>query len=160
MLKLAEESNGAALMLFHTYSGEPGNENVLENVLSRDYCLFETDVLIKASGFPNPAGAGTFPRILGTYVRDKKLFGLENAVHRMTGASAARFGIKGTGTLEKGKAADIVCFDSKTVGYDYDDPSRPPEKPEGIAHVFLNGYQVVKAGVYLDPVKAGRVIRL
>lgn len=160
MLRLAEESNGATLMLFHTYSGEPGNEGLLEKVLSREYCLFETDALVKAAGFPNPAGAGTFPRILGTYVRDKKLFSLENAIHRMTGASAERFGITDTGTLEKGKAADIVCFDSNTVGYYYDDSSRPPEKPEGIAHAFLNGQQVVKAGSYVDPVKAGRVIRL
>jgi len=159
MLRLAEESSGATLMLFHTYSGEPRNEGALEKVLTRDYCLFETDTLIKASGFPNPAGVGTFPRILGTYVRDKKLFSLENAIHRMTGASAERFGIKDTGTLEKGKAADIACFDADTVGYGYDDPSRPAERPEGIAHVFLNGQQVVKQGAYVGDIKAGRVIR-
>ena len=160
MLTLAEKSNGATLMLFHTYSGEPGNEGALETVLAQDYCLFETDALIKASGFPNPAGVGTFPRILGTYVRDKKLFGLENAVHRMTGASAERFGIKDTGTLEKSTAADIVCFDPGIIAYDYNNPARPPEKPEGITHVFLNGKQVVKNGAHVDQVKAGRVIRL
>ncbi len=159
MLRLAEESNGSTLMLFHTYSGEPGNESALEKVLSQDHCLFETDVLVKAAGFPNPAGVGTFPRILGTYVRDKKLFSLENAIHRMTGASAERFGIHETGTLAKGKAADIVCFDADTVGYGYDDPSRPAEKPEGIAHVFLNGKQIVKQSTYVDDLKAGRVIR-
>ncbi|MCP3953618.1 MAG: amidohydrolase family protein [Desulfobacterales bacterium] len=159
MLRLAEESNGSTLMLFHTYSGEPGNESALEKVLSQDHCLFETDVLVKAAGFPNPAGAGTFPRILGTYVREKNLFSLENAIHRMTGASAERFGIKDTGTLEKGKAADVVCFDPDTVGYNYDDPARPPAGPEGIAHVFLNGEQVVKKGAYVSDIKAGRVIR-
>ncbi len=159
MLRLAEESGGATLMLFHAYSGEPGNEAVLEKVLSRDYCLFETDALVKAAGFPNPAGAGTFPRILGTYVREKNLFSLENAVHRMTGASAEHFGIKDTGTLEKGKAADIVCFDTDTVGYGYDDPARPAERPEGVAHVFLNGKPIVKQGTYVGDLKAGRVIR-
>lgn len=160
MLRLAEESSGATLMLFHAYSGEPGNEGSLEKVLAKDYCLFETDALVKAAGFPNPAAAGTFPRLLGTYVRDKQLFSLENAIHRMTGASAARFGLHDTGTLEKGKAADIVCFDPETVGYAYDDPSRPPEKPEGIKHVFLNGKQVVNTGAYVEPLKAGRVIRI
>jgi N-acyl-D-aspartate/D-glutamate deacylase len=159
MLRLAEESNGATLMLFHTYSGEPGHEEALEKVLSQDHCLFETDALVKASGFPNPAGSGTFPRILGTYVREKKLFSLENAVHRMTGASAERFGLTDTGTLEKGKAADIVCFDPVTVGYSYNDPARPPEKPEGLAHVFINGNAVVKNGTYVETVKAGRVMR-
>ncbi len=146
MLRLAEESSGATLMLFHTYSGEPVNETALEQVLEKDYCLFETDALIKASGFPNPAGVGTFPRILGTYVRDKNLFSLENAIHRMTGASAERFGFQDTGTLEKGKAADIVCFDSKTIGYNYDDPSQPAVRPEGIEHVYINGEPVVDAG--------------
>jgi len=159
MLRLAKESNGATLMLFHTYSGEPGNEEALEKVLSRDYCLFETDALVKAAGFPNPAGTGTFPRILGTYVRDKKLFSLENAVHRMTGASAERFGLNDIGTLAKGKAADIVCFDAGSVGYGYDDPARPAEKPDGIAHVFVNGQKVVAAGTYVETVKAGRVMR-
>jgi N-acyl-D-aspartate/D-glutamate deacylase len=74
MLRLAQESKGAALMLFHTYSGGDGNEKPLEKVLSHDLCLFETDVAIKASGFPNPAALGTFPRILGTYAREKKSF--------------------------------------------------------------------------------------
>jgi len=159
MMRLAKKSNGASLMLFHTYSGDAENETVLEEVLEKDYCLFETDALVKAAGFPNPAGVGTFPRILGTYVRDKKLFSLENAVHRMTGASAERFGLKDTGTLERGKAADIVCFDPETVAYNYDDPDRPADRPEGIVHVFMNGQQVVRDGAYLSDVKAGRVIR-
>lgn len=159
MMHLAKKSNGASLMLFHTYSGDSENETVLEEVLAKDYCLFETDALVKAAGFPNPAGVGTFPRILGTYVRDKKLFSLENAVHRMTGASAARFGLKDTGTLERGKAADIVCFDPETVAYNYDDPDRPADRPEGIVHVFMNGQQVVQDGAYKSDMKAGRVIR-
>jgi len=159
MMQLAEKSNGATLMLFHTYSGDSENETALEEVLAKDYCLFETDALVKAAGFPNPAGVGTFPRILGTYVREKNLFSLENAVHRMTGASAERFGLRDTGTLLKGKAADIVCFDPEAVGYNYDDPEEPSEKPEGIVHVFMNGQQVVRDGVYISDVKAGRVLR-
>lgn len=159
MMRLAEKSTGATLMLFHTYSGDPDNEAALEQVLAKDYCLFETDALVKASGFPNPAGVGTFPRILGTYVRDKKLFSLENAIHRMTGASAERFGLEDTGTLQKGKAADIVCFDPGAVAYNYDDPNQPAEKPEGIVHVFMNGQQVVQDGAYVSDIKAGRVLR-
>jgi len=158
-LRLAEKSNGATLMLFHTYSGEPDNEAALEKVLTKDYCLFETDALVKAAGFPNPAGVGTFPRILGTCVREKNLFSLENAVHRMTGASAERFGLKDTGTLQKGKAADIVCFNPETVAYNYDDPEKPADRPEGIRHVYLNGQQVVQDGAYPRDVMAGRVIR-
>ena len=159
MLKLAEKSRGASLMLYHAYSGEPGNEGLLEKVLSKDYCLFETDAAMKSSGFPNPASIGTFPRILGHYVRERQLFSLEDAIHRMTGASAERFGIKNTGVLEKGKAADIVCFDAGTIGDNYNDISEPAGKPKGIKHVFINGEHVVNEGSYIDAVKAGRIIR-
>ncbi|MBU2511209.1 amidohydrolase family protein [bacterium] len=159
MMDIAEKSKGATLMLYHTYSGEPGYEKVLDRVLALDYCLFETDAFVKVSGFPNPAIKGNFPRILGHCVRDKKLFTLENAVHRMTGASAARFGLNSIGRLETGKAADIVCFDPKTIADNPGDDNHPAEKPDGIRHVFLNGQQVVENGKYIESARAGRVIR-
>ncbi len=159
MLKLAKESAGAALMLFHTYSGEPGNEAPLEKVLAHDLCLFETDVAIKASGYPNPAGLGTFPRILGRYVREKKLFSLENAIRRMTSASAERFGLEEIGLLQSGKAADLVIFDPATVSDSPPEGARSAGKPKGIRHVFINGVHVVKDGSYLSGVRAGRVLR-
>ena len=159
MLTLAEKSEGTALMLYHTYSGEPGHEESLEKVLAKDYCLFETDAAFKTSGFPNPATMGNFPRILGHYVRDKQHFSLENAVHRMTGASAERFGLKNIGLIQKGKAADLVCFDAATIADCYSDPSQPAGKPQGIQHVLLNGTPVVEKGQYIDEIKAGRAMK-
>jgi N-acyl-D-amino-acid deacylase len=158
MLRLAQESNGAALMLLHTYSGEPGNEKPLEQVLSHERCLFETDVIIKASGFPNPEGLGTFPKILGTYARDKGLFSIENAVMRMTSASADRFGFKDIGRLQPGKAADVVLFDPDHVADSPPTNGGPFGKPKGIHHVFINGTPVVKEGSYIDGARAGRVL--
>ena len=160
MLTLAEKSRGATLMLYHTYSGEPGFEEPLEKVLSRDYCLFETDAAIKANGLPNPAATGTFPRILGRFVRDQKLFSLEDAVRRMTHASAERFGLKDVGCLAPGMAADLVLFDPQRIA---DNPGRDRQaagRPEGIRQVLINGQTVVKNGRYVDGVRPGRVLKV
>lgn len=160
LLRLSRASRGRTSMLFHTYSGEPGNEYVLEAVLKHPLCLFETDALVKASGYPNPAALGTFPRILGPLARDKGLFSLESAIHKMTGASAERFGLSDRGVLAKRKAADIVIFDPASISDNPPSGSLPAGKPKGIREVLLNGVRAVRAGSYVDGVRAGRVLRL
>jgi len=159
LLTMSEKSNGAALMLFHAYSGEPVNEGPLESVLAHESCLFETDVVLRKDGYPNPSGMGTFPRVLGFYARDRKLMGMEDAVSRMTSKSAARFGLTDRGIIEPGKAADIVVFDSQRVSDTPPLGSQPAGRPEGIKHVFINGAQVVKDGTYIDGARKGRVLR-
>ena len=158
MLTVAEKSRGAALMLFHKYSGQAGFEEPLETVLSRDYCLFETDAATKVTGWPNPAAIGTFPKILGPLVRDKKLFSLEDAIRRMTSDSAKRFGLNDIGSLEPGKAADIVLFDPDEIGDDPGEGRRPAGRPKGIKQVLINGQPVVNEGGYLDGARHGRVL--
>lgn len=160
LLKLCEMSNGGTLMLFHTYSGEPGREGALESVLSHDACLFETDAIVKGRGYPNPAALGTFPFICGPLVRERKLFTLEQAVHRSTRACAWRFGITDRGEIARGKAADIVVFDPETVSDTPPVGPRPAGRPTGIHHVFINGRHVVKGGVMAGESRAGRVLRL
>jgi N-acyl-D-amino-acid deacylase len=155
VLTLSETSHGAALMLCHALS----NKQILERILSYDLCLFETDAVIKSKGYPNPAALGTFPKILGHYVRDRKLFSIENAIRRMTSASAKRFGIKDRGILEPGKAADIVVFNSETVSETPSTGGKPAGRPTGIQHVFVNGTQAVNDGEYIDSVRAGQVLR-
>ncbi len=159
MLELSKKSNGATLMLFHAYSGEPGNEKHLESVMTHELCLFETDTILRSRGYHNPAGTGTFPKILGEYVRDKKLLPLETAIHKMTGASAERFGIKDRGFLAPGKAADVVVFHPDKISDSPPQGTQPGGRPEGIAHVFLNGIHVVKDGHYVDNARAGRILR-
>ena len=158
MLTVAEKSRGAALMLFHKYSGQAGFEEPLETVLSRDYCLFETDAATKVTGWPNPAAIGTFPKILGPLVRDKKLFSLEDAIRRMTSDSAKRFGLNDIGSLEPGKAADIVLFDPDEIGDDPGEGRRPAGRPKGIKQVLINGQPVVNEGGYLNGARHGRVL--
>ena len=116
LLRLSESSNGRAAVLFQGAAAEPGNEKHLEAILSCNSCLFETDALIPRRGYANPAGFGTFPKVLGHYVRERKLFSVEDAIRRMTSASADRFGLKDRGRLEPGKGwLDVVVFDPQTV---------------------------------------------
>ena len=159
VLKLSEASQGRTLMLFHAYSGEPGNEGPLESVLRHEACLFETDVVVKSTGYPNPAALGTFPKILGNYVRDRKFFSMENGIHRMTLASADRFGIKDRGALLPGRAADVVVFDPEKISDTPPIGAQAAGKPKGIEHVFLNGTHVVKEGSYVPGTRAGCVLR-
>ena len=159
MVDLAEKSRGATLMLFHTYSGEPGNEKPIEKVFSLDYCLFETDAVIKATGFPNPAAIGTFPKILGDFSGKRKLISLQSAIHRMTHASALRFGIADRGILKRGKRADVVVFDPNTISDSPGAGKLPSGRPKGIEHVFINGQHVVDKGCMVEGRLAGKVIR-
>ncbi|MGC9325837.1 MAG: N-acyl-D-amino-acid deacylase family protein [Desulfomonilia bacterium] len=159
LLRLCELSNGSTLMLFHTYSGEPGNESVIEKVLSHELCLFETDAIIKATGYPNPAAMGTFPVICGPLVRTRGLFSLEHAVHHSTGASAERFGISDRGVIRAGKAADIVIFNPETISDTPPVGTKPAGRPTGINHVFINGIHIVKDGVYDSSKRAGQVLK-
>ena len=87
------------------------------------------------------------------------MFSPEDAVRRMTSASAERFGLKTTGALKPGMAADIVLFDPDKVSDTPPDGARPAGKPKGIKHVFINGKQVVQDGTYIKGVCAGKVLR-
>lgn len=156
VLILSEASQGATVMLGHALN----NEQILEHILSHNLCLIETDALTKNRGYPNPAALGTFPKILGHYVRERKLFNIEKAIQRMTSASAQRFGIKNRGILASGKAADIVIFNPKTISETPPLNGEPARKPNGILHVFVNGTQVVKDGVYAGSAGAGHVLKL
>ena len=90
---------------------------------------------------PHPRLWGTFPRVLGHYARDLGLMEMEDAIHRMTAASADRFGLAGRGRIEAGAAADIVVFDPATI-IDKADFMEPEQPAAGIDHVFVNGTEV------------------
>lgn len=107
--------------------------------------------------WPSPRTYGSFPRILGQFVRDERLLGLEEAVHKMTGAPAARLGLISRGRLADGLAADIVVFDPATVRAlaTYDDPR---QFPEGIEYVAVDGSLVVDGGAHTGALP-GRALR-
>ena len=95
-------------------------------------------------GNPHPRNFGTFPHVLGVYVRDKGVLRLEEAVRKMSSLAAQTFGLSGRGTLSPGFWADLVVFDFDLVT---DAPfERPKTYPEGIPHVMVNGKWVVRDG--------------
>ena len=94
---------------------------------------------------PHPRLWGTFPRVLGHYCRDLGLFELEEAVRRMTGLPAARFGLSGRGQVAAGAYADITVFDPATV-IDRATFEQPITPAAGIEHVFVNGRPVWAEG--------------
>lgn len=106
---------------------------------------------------PSPRTYGSFPRILGQFVRDEQLLSLEEAVRKMTGAPAARLGLNERGLLRDGDAADLVVFDPARVRSNatYD---QPRQFPDGIEYVAVNGELVVDAGVHTGALP-GRALR-
>lgn len=97
------------------------------------------------SGEGHPRGAGTFPRLLGHYVRKEGVLPLEEAVRKITSLPASSVGLAGRGLLEVGAFADVVVFDPETV-IDRSDWDHPNRFAEGVVHVFVNGTAVLQDG--------------
>jgi N-acyl-D-aspartate/D-glutamate deacylase len=104
----------------------------------------------------HPRGAGTFPRVLGLYVREKGWMTLPEAIRKMTSMPAARLGLKDRGTLKEGMKADLVLFDPATV-IDRSTFEQPRALATGIAKVWVNG-GLVWNGSAAGPERPGRVL--
>jgi len=112
-------------------------EDDVRRVLSFPSTMIGSDGL-QRDNHPHPRLWGTFPRVLGHYVREVGLFPLETAIHKMTGLSAATFNLKDRGTIRNGAFADLVVFDPATVA-DAATFEAPLQKSRGISHVLVNG---------------------
>ena len=110
-----------------------------------------------SSGNPHPRNFGTFPRVLGRYVRELKILRLEDAVRKMTSLNAAKLGIQDRGLLLPGFFADITVFDPLRVN-DLATYSNPLQYNEGIHYVIVNGKLVLNEGEHTG-VRSGRVLR-
>lgn len=158
MLNIIAESEGKALQLTYGYSGDNAHEQLVEKLMAHEGCLFETDTLLKSSGFANPASYGAFPRILGRFVRDKGVLSLTEAVSKMTGQTARWMGIAQRGEIKPGYFADIVIFDPDTIA-DNTTVKETARRPTGIDSVVINGEIVVEGGRYVKDKKAGQAVR-
>jgi N-acyl-D-amino-acid deacylase len=98
-------------------------------------------------GRPHPRNYGSFPRVLGKYVREEKLFSLEEAVRKMTGLPAGKLGLARRGLLKPGYFADVVVFDSQTIA-DTATYTNPHQYPAGIEWVLVNGTPVIAAALH------------
>ena len=104
----------------------------------------------------HPRSFGTFPRVLGRYVRELGVLDLADAVHKMTAAPARRLGLPDRGEIRVGARADLLVFDPATVA-DNADFGTPPEAPVGIGTVIVNGVVALDDGVITDA-RPGRVL--
>ena len=106
---------------------------------------------------PHPRGYGSFPRVLGHYVRERGAMSLESAVHKMSGLPARKLGLRDRGVLRAGAVADIVVLDPDTVRdrATFDDPH---QYPEGIGHVVVSGVHTIRDGEQTGQL-GGRAVR-
>jgi N-acyl-D-aspartate/D-glutamate deacylase len=108
-------------------------------------------------GHPHPRNFGTFPRVLGVYVRERQVLGLEDAVRKMTSLNAAKLGIVDRGILRPGMFADITVFNPGTV-IDHATYLEPFQDNQGIETVIVNGQVVLEAGKQTGT-RPGRTLR-
>lgn len=109
----------------------------LERIMAHPAAMIGSDGLASMQT-PHPRLWGTFPRVLGYYVREKKLFDLETAVQKMTGLTAARFGLQQRGVIAIGNYADLVLFDADSI-LDRASFDQPAQLSDGIVSVWVNG---------------------
>ncbi|MES2177082.1 MAG: D-aminoacylase [Gemmatimonadota bacterium] len=145
-IALLKRSNGSVGML-----GFAMGEETLERILAHPL----TTVCSDGGGFavdgptrrgsPHPRGAGTFPRVLGHYVRERKVIPLQEAIRKMTSLSAARVKLADRGTIGRGFAADVVVFDPARIA-DTATFANPFQYPAGISAVIVNGGVTLREG--------------
>jgi N-acyl-D-amino-acid deacylase len=107
--------------------------------------------------FTHPRSYGTYPRILGKYVRDEHVLTLEDAIRKMSGAVADRLLVRDRGLLREGMYADVVVFDPATI-QEHSTYEKPNQGSTGVREVFVNGVEVIRDGKHTGA-KPGRVVR-
>ncbi|WP_175911073.1 N-acyl-D-amino-acid deacylase family protein [Burkholderia metallica] len=132
------------------------DEADVERIIGHELAMVGSDGLPNDAR-PHPRLWGTFPRVLGEFSRERKLFPLEAAVRKMTGLTAEQFGIAERGRLAVGYYADLVVFDPARV-IDRATFASPTLRPEGIEHVFVNGRAVLEHGRHTG-VRPGLALR-
>ena len=132
------------------------DEPDVQRIMAHRLAMIGSDGLPHDS-YPHPRLWGTFPRVLGHYARDLKLFSLEEAIRKMTGHTASVFGMVDRGVIRQGAYADLVLFDPDTVrdAATYDAPTRPAE---GILETWINGQSAYVLGDGATKARAGRLV--
>lgn len=146
---LREERLHAEMVVFDM------SEDDVDTVLCSPFTMIGSDGGVAAAGDgQHPRLFGTFPRVLGRYVRERQVLQLSEAIRRMTSLASATFGVPNRGEVAVGKAADLVCFDPETVGHP-GDFRQPSAHPKGIVWVMQSGTVTVKAGQW-QGIRMGR----
>jgi N-acyl-D-amino-acid deacylase len=133
------------------------SEDDVDRIVAHPMAMIGSDGL-PHDAFPHPRLWGTFPRVVGRYVREKRAFDLETAVHKCSGLTAARFGIPDRGVIRAGAFADLVLFDPEAV-IDSATFAAPATPAQGIEEVWVNGVSTYRYGSGPTGAAAGRLIR-
>jgi N-acyl-D-amino-acid deacylase len=155
---ILDEGARAYMILFQLDEGD------LRQVLAHPRVMVGSDGSALApygelgEGRPHPRSYGTFPRVLGEYVREQRLLPLAQAVHKMTGMPAGRLALRDRGTIAVGARADLVVFDARGVT-DQATYEVPHRYPTGIEQVIVNGRFVIRDGEHTGSLP-GRVLRM
>ncbi len=152
------EEEGHVTALYIGVSGDLHEEWALRQIIQHPNASIETDAFSLGRGKPHPGLHGSFPRVLGQYVREEKLLTFEEAVRKMTSLSAERFRLKDRGLVREGCWADLTVFDAETV-WDNTTYLEPDAPPSGIQLVLINGAVIVENGTVDTEMLAGRVLR-
>lgn len=168
-LEIGEEPYALAVRLLREAGGSVGmigfgmSEENTEKLLAHPLGMICSDGGAYApygplsSSSPHPRGYGSFPRVLGLYVRERRAMNLETAVHKMTGLPAAKLALSDRGVLRPGAVADIVVFDPDQVG-DRATFEDPHQYPSGVHHVVVSGVQTIRDGEQTGE-RGGRAVR-
>jgi N-acyl-D-amino-acid deacylase len=158
LLDLLVEENGSVPTVFFHHS-EPD----MQYALKQPYVSIGSDGMAmspdgpRGDSIPHPRSYGTFPRVLGRYVRELHAISLEDAVRKMTSANAEKINLTERGRIQVGWAADITVFDPATVA-DRATFTNPHQYPVGIPYVIVNGQVVLDGGTHTGALP-GRVLR-
>lgn len=152
-LVLEAMNRGGANAIYHVL-----DEGDVRRIMTSPNTMIASDGRLSqpGEGHPHPRAYGTFPRVLGEYVREQKLMPLETAIHKMTGMPAKRLGLTDRGSIREGAFADLVIFDARTVK-DQATFTDPHQYPIGIETVIVNGVIAVENSKPTG-VRAGRVL--
>lgn len=153
-LVIEAQLNGGASCIFHAM-----DETDVVTIMKHPQTMIASDGrLVKlGDGHPHPRWYGTFPRVLGKYVREDKVLSLKEALHKMTLLPAKAMGLKDRGQIVEGTKADITIFNPKTIldQATFEDPHR---YSVGIEYVLINGKLAVEQGLF-NPIKSGKVLK-
>ncbi len=152
-LVMEAQLNGGASCVFFAMDDQD-----VDRIMQHPMTMIASDGRLTRPGMghPHPRWYGTFPRVLGHYVRERGLLTLPEALRKMTSLPAARLGLADRGSIREGAFADIVIFDPDTV-IDRSTFEAPHQYPEGIEYVLVNGEVTVAEGQFTET-RAGRVL--
>jgi N-acyl-D-amino-acid deacylase len=155
--KLLAEEQGRVSMV-----GFGMSEEDVRTIVAHPGCMIGSDAVTAApygplgQSHPHPRGYGTFPRVLGHYVREERVLALEAAVAKMTGGPARKLGLADRGRVAAGMAADLVVFDPARIA-DRASYEKPHQYPAGVHYVIVNGVIELRGETHCDR-RPGRVL--